>query len=91
LANKELRRAKNNAHCAFDPLWQDGTMSRSDAYAWLASQLGISMDSCHIGEFDVEMCSQTVVVCRSMANPHRPPRRFINTRALMEQTPSTAE
>lgn len=63
LANYELRKAKMEAHSAFDKKWKYGTMSRSDAYAWLATQLNIKGEDCHIGMFDVDMCNRVVDVC----------------------------
>lgn len=60
LANAELRRAKQAAHAAFDPLWRSREMSRSDAYKWLSKALGISPDNCHIGWFDVDECRAVV-------------------------------
>lgn len=77
LANAELRQAKIEAHAAFDQLWKSttpaGTFDRSGAYKWLAEQLGISRDDCHIGMFDVEMCRRVVEVCSQAimsASPH---------------------
>ena len=69
LANAELRAAKSAAHAAFDPLWREGAMSRSSAYAWLARQLGISAPKCHIGMFDVQTCQRVVdiVIAREFA------------------------
>lgn len=64
LANAELRRAKNAAHAAFDPIWQQGTMKRLDAYSWLAARLNIPVAACHIGEFDVALCQKVVEVCK---------------------------
>jgi len=63
LADAELRKAKLNAHAAFDPMWQGGKMARKLAYAWLARALKIPVDKCHIGEFDVEMCERVKFVC----------------------------
>ncbi len=63
LANAELRQAKMLAHAAFDPLWNRGRRSRSEAYAWLASQLGMTSSECHIGMFDVEDCRRVVKCC----------------------------
>lgn len=60
LANAELRRAKQRAHAAFDPLWKSGTMRRKDAYAWLAGAIGVAKQNCHIGMFDVDACRATV-------------------------------
>lgn len=66
LANAELRKAKWDAHSAFDPLWRDdGPMRRREAYAWLAKGLGIGFEDCHIGEFDVAMCKRVVLLSQS--------------------------
>jgi ribonuclease HI len=60
LANSELRRARNSAHAAFDPIWDRGSMSRRDAYAWLARELGIEPAACHIAMFDLVQCRRVV-------------------------------
>ncbi len=60
LANGELRAAKQAAHAAFDPLWMSERMTRREAYAWLAGVLGVSVDNCHIGMFDVDGCHAVV-------------------------------
>ncbi|MGL6141541.1 MAG: zinc-finger-containing protein, partial [Enterobacterales bacterium] len=62
LANAELRKAKSLAHRAFDDIWRDKHMSRSQAYSWLAESLGIEKKDCHIGMFDVDMCMRVVDV-----------------------------
>jgi zinc-finger-containing domain len=69
LANAELRRAKTEAHNAFDPLWKferfnTQKLKRSQAYQWLAAQLGIEFEACHIGMFDVETCQRVVELCK---------------------------
>lgn len=64
LANAELRLAKTKAHHWFDPLWKDKHMSRRKAYLWLANQLGIPVESCHIGEFDVAQCEKVAQLSR---------------------------
>jgi hypothetical protein len=63
LANAELRRAKIQAHEAFDRLWRGGGFSRSEAYRWLAEQLEIEPKACHIGYFDVEGCQRVAELC----------------------------
>ncbi len=67
LANRELREAKKAAHAAFDRLWKSGAMRRKDAYRWLADNLGISTDACHIGEFDVPLCRRVVELVKARA------------------------
>jgi uncharacterized protein DUF3268 len=79
LADAGLRRAKKEAHNLFDPLWKakmrrDGCSkreARGKAYAWLAGQLGIPREDCHIGMFDVATCRRVVEICR---NPKRKPQ-----------------
>jgi hypothetical protein len=62
LADKALRWAKQKAHADFDPLWKSGPMSRQQAYAWLASKMGMTARECHIGEFDVNQCGRVVQI-----------------------------
>ena len=68
LANAALRKAKSRAHAAFDPLWRSGNMKRRQAYGWLASQLGIPVDDCHIGMFNEQQCARVEAVCYILAN-----------------------
>lgn len=39
------------------------TMARNRAYLWLACQLGISREKCHIGLFDPDTCREVIQVC----------------------------
>jgi hypothetical protein len=66
LANGDLRRIRSLAHRAFDPLWNEARNEsrRRAAYSWLADQLGIPSNQCHIGQFDVETCKKVLDVCR---------------------------
>lgn len=66
LATAPIRDARKKAKAAFNPLWEDGGMSRSAAYSWLAAQLGLrDKETCHIGWFDVETCRRVVEVCNA--------------------------
>lgn len=75
LADKTLRRAKQAVHAVLDHLWLDLTaaypdltkpsskiraIARDRAYLWLAKQLGISSDECHVGMFDLARCQEAV-------------------------------
>jgi hypothetical protein len=72
LANKQLRDAKVAAHKAFDPLWQRKMKesgwrrrsARSMGYKWLAAQLGIPKEECHIGMFNLEQCQEVIKICK---------------------------
>lgn len=68
LANKTLRAWRNNAHKAFDPIWQGGRMNRGEAYDWLAENMGLTRERTHIGEFDVEQCKQVVRISTNYIN-----------------------
>lgn len=70
LAGPMLRRMKMDAHAAFDPLWKTRVaqgMSKKEArgrgYKWLAEQLGIAPEDCHIGEMDVPTCRRVIALC----------------------------
>lgn len=65
LANAELRKAKQAAHAAFDPLWKDGKMQRREAYRWLSDALGIPGKQTHIGMFDVDQCKAVVAAVKA--------------------------
>lgn len=74
LANAEMRDARKRAKAVFNPLWEEGDMSRSEAYAWLAGELGIAnVEECHIGWFGVERCEAVRVVCGRRLHADEPP------------------
>lgn len=75
LADKALRDAKIEAHRAFDRLWKDWDVAYPDlyigsskirkkmkgrAYTWLAQQMGMTVEDCHIGHMDIEQCHRVV-------------------------------
>lgn len=62
-AGKALRGWRRAAHDAFDPTWRRGG-NRTRAYAWLAREMGLSREACHIGMMDIEQCKQVVEICQ---------------------------
>jgi hypothetical protein len=62
LAKPLLRIIRHNAHNAFDRLWTSNSMSRTEAYTWLAKELNIDLKYCHIGMFDEEQCRKTIEI-----------------------------
>lgn len=72
LANAALRKLKQQAHAAFDPVWRNGGLTRVEAYSWLAGQLGVSAANCHIGMMDEQGCQAVVHVMRSATPPTAP-------------------
>jgi len=73
-AGPETRVARQEAHAAFDPLWQRKasksgmsiSKARGKGYAWLAEQLGIDRRDCHIGHMNAEMARRVTVICRGV-------------------------
>lgn len=81
LANKKLRHLKQAVHSLIDPLWMNCSgayapgmfisqkikgVARRRTYQWLAEQLGIAMDDCHIGAFDESMCDRAIAVVMTL-------------------------
>ena len=64
LADHPTREARKRAHRKFDPVWQKGHMTRKEAYAWLATELNMTAEECHISKFTIHACSQTVDACK---------------------------
>lgn len=60
LADKRLRKLKHHAHVAFDPLWEDGHMTRSEAYKTMSLAFGLPAEQTHIGMFDEDMCMRVI-------------------------------
>lgn len=58
LANKELRKAKIDAHNSFDRLWKENLIERSELYKRLSEHLEIPIEYTHIGMFNVNTCKE---------------------------------
>lgn len=56
LANRELRKARIEAHEAFDLLWKSRGMTRSRAYEWLQCVMSVNAEDAHIAKLTVEQC-----------------------------------
>jgi zinc-finger-containing domain len=48
MADRHTRRLRHDVHEIFDRLWKERYMSREKAYQWLAFELGIELEQCHI-------------------------------------------
>jgi ssDNA-binding Zn-finger/Zn-ribbon topoisomerase 1 len=61
----ETRRARIEARAEFDQLWKSGQMTRSEAYRWLAREVGPNSPNgeFHIGRADKEQCAR---VCEAV-------------------------
>lgn len=52
LANCEMRELKKKCHYVFDKMWKN-RKERKRLYAKLASEMGIDIELCHFGYFDL--------------------------------------
>jgi hypothetical protein len=60
-----VRKWRDMAHKAFDPLWKSGQMTRPEAYVWLSQQMGIPWKMTHIGWFDMEHCQRVIKLAKA--------------------------
>jgi hypothetical protein len=69
-ATLHLRRLRQRVHKDLDAIWRDGLVlgcdraARSKTYAWLAVQLGLPKERCHVAEFDEDMCERAINVLK---------------------------
>lgn len=71
-AGPVTRKARSAAHAAFDPLWlakskRDGiskTRARGAGYLWLAGELELDPEECHIGSMTAAYAHRVVALCR---------------------------
>lgn len=77
LANAELRNVRMRAHKAFDALWKRKMRieqctqgaARSAGYRWLATQMDMTKQTCHIAMFDKAQCERAIAICAKWLNP----------------------
>lgn len=65
MTDRATRQLRKKAHDAFDPLWKNKLMERSKAYEWLARQLGIEYEACHISQLSKAQLAQVVILCKA--------------------------
>lgn len=70
IANKELRELRKQAHAAFDKIWKEGLLPRSNAYAWLSRTMNIDRDLTHIGMFKMRQCKECIEVSKEFYKTH---------------------
>lgn len=65
LANAELRRRREQAHDAFDPLWRSGRMTRGEAYQVMQVLMGKSEHDAHIAMLTLEECERLIRIAHN--------------------------
>lgn len=63
LATEQLRKFRKNCKEPLNVIWQQGHMTRTEAYAWLASQMKIPKEQCHFGMFEINECQLAYALC----------------------------
>lgn len=66
LANAELRNKRIHAHRVLSKLWENGLMTKKEAYRWIEYQFGIPHDEAHIGNFSDYRCELLMEKCREL-------------------------
>lgn len=59
-----LRAARRRAHARFDLIWKRGYLTRTEAYAWLAVQMGMPKGDCHMGMMTREECAKVEALAK---------------------------
>ncbi len=70
LANKELRKLRNQAHRGFDRLWRSKELTRREAYGYLQEKMKLKKFQTHIGCFNIEQCHHTISICNEYKKEH---------------------
>lgn len=63
MADRATRALRVKAHDEFDRLWQSGLMGREQAYNWLASQLEIDVEQCHMAMLLKDQLKDVMTLC----------------------------
>lgn len=64
LADAATRKARNYSKKPFEEIWQSGIMTRTEAYRWLAKEMGKTTAECHFGLFTKEECNKAYAICK---------------------------
>lgn len=64
LADADTRNARIDAHYYFDRLWKVGPLTRLESYEWLARELSLQQQDCHIRLFDVATCLEVIALAK---------------------------
>lgn len=74
LADQGLRDLRKRAHALFDPMWKMYEKSRNlkrhqarnIAYNWLAKEMGMTVDQCHIGMLRDDDVKRIIQICEAV-------------------------
>lgn len=69
--NVELSQLRHTCHKYFDTLWlykfyyggKKVKHWRRRQYKWLSRKMNLSMDTCHVSQFDLRQCRKAINIC----------------------------
>jgi len=59
-ASRQTKEWRIKAHDAFDVLWRETAMKRTESYLWLQEVMGLTPADAHIGRFSIEQCKKLI-------------------------------
>lgn len=68
LADEPMRKGKVMCHDLFDAMWKGkrkARKKRKDLYAWLADRMGIPVEECHFGYFDIHQLRKAYLILKT--------------------------
>jgi hypothetical protein len=71
MGDTETRALRSQCHSVFDPIWKSKIVKRNIAYKWLASELKISPDTCHISWLTKEQLEIAIAASKAFYTEHR--------------------
>lgn len=96
IANRALRKLRQQCHAKFDPLWHPlpgefRKQARVKLYRWLSEGFAIPQESSHIAMLDDKQCRQLLHLLdtHDLARELQLPRIVSKTPRLTVQTPAT--
>jgi hypothetical protein len=68
MADRATKNARTQVHQLLDPLWQEGPLSRDEAYALLAERMNVPpWEEVHVGEMTLEECARAADCLRELS------------------------
>ena len=67
LSDESMRKGKVACHDLFDSMWKGkkkAQKKRKDLYAWLADRMGVPVEECHFGYFDIHQLRRAYRILR---------------------------
>ena len=68
LADEPMRKGKVMCQDLFDAMWKGkrkARKKRKDLYAWLADRMGIPVEECHFGYFDIHQLRRAYLILKT--------------------------